>query len=213
MAGGTVWICALQFFAAQIIVQAVWTTPFSLATNYISDLGNTACANYPAGSATYVCSPAHFVMNVSFALQGIIIIAGSLLIRPVLRNIASKTVVFALLVLTGLGLIGVGAFPENVNNDAHVYSAGLQFVTGNLALVLAGLTRMMPGTRERYAVFSVLLGVVGLAATVMFPIGIHLGLGVGGMERVAAYTVPVWLIWTGILLVRRSSMESCKWED
>jgi len=29
-----------------------------------------------------------------------------------------------------------------------------------------------------------------------------LGLGVGGPERVAAYTLPVWLIVAGVLLLR-----------
>ncbi len=38
-AGGLIWICAVQFFVAQVVVQAAWTTLFSLANNYISDHG------------------------------------------------------------------------------------------------------------------------------------------------------------------------------
>ena len=37
MTAGIVWIGAIQFFIAQIIVQLQWTTPFRLADNYISD--------------------------------------------------------------------------------------------------------------------------------------------------------------------------------
>jgi len=55
--GAIVWIAAIQFFIAQIVVQSAWTTPFSLTANYISDLGNTTCAPYPAGSTMYVCCP------------------------------------------------------------------------------------------------------------------------------------------------------------
>jgi hypothetical membrane protein len=211
--GGLAWACAVQFFAAQVIVQAAWTTPFSLATNFISDLGNTACANYPAGGTAYVCSPWHAAMNVSFALQGVIIIAGALLTAPLRRPGRAGISILVLLFLTGLGLIGVGAFPENVDNDAHVYSAGLQFVTGNLVLVTVGVTRAIRRIDGRlYSVFSVMLGLTGLAATVLFPIDIHLGLGVGGMERVAAYTVPVWLTWTGILILRRSARGMTQWQ-
>ena len=64
--GAIVWMLAIQFFIAQIIVQSAWTTPFSLTANYISDLGNTTCGPYPVGSSMYVCSPWHAGMNASF---------------------------------------------------------------------------------------------------------------------------------------------------
>ncbi|MEJ7848755.1 MAG: DUF998 domain-containing protein [Pyrinomonadaceae bacterium] len=207
-AAGLIWICAVQFFVAQAVVQAAWTTPFSLATNYISDLGNTACADYPtAGEVAYVCSPLYALMNLSFFLQGVIIIAGTLLIGPLQRRGRAKSFVLILLVLTGIGMLGVGNFPENVNNDGHVYSAALQFITGNLALVVIGLTRIVPRAGKVYLAGSVMLGLTGLAATGLFPTGNDLGLGVGGMERVAAYTFPVWLIWTGLLLVTKTGKE------
>ena len=60
---GIVWMSAAQFFVAQAVTQSRWTTPFSLATNYISDLGNTECAPYPRGSDNFVCSPWHAAMN------------------------------------------------------------------------------------------------------------------------------------------------------
>jgi len=198
--GGLVWMCAIQFFVAQVVVQAAWTTPFSLATNYISDLGNTACANYPTGGQTYVCSPLHEWMNLSFFAQGVIIIIGTLLILPLIRRGAVTGIGVALLLLTGLGMFGVGLFTENDNNDWHVYSAALQFITGNLALVIVGISRVTTGVSKVYRVGSILLGVIGLAATVLFPNGYHLGLGVGGMERVAAYTFPIWLITSGLLI-------------
>lgn len=66
MSAGAIWVCAAQFFLAQVIAQSRRTTPFSLATNYISDLGNTTCGLYPAVDGKYVCSPWHTLMNVSF---------------------------------------------------------------------------------------------------------------------------------------------------
>lgn len=205
VAAGLIWICALQFFVAQVVVQAAWTTPFSLAINFISDLGNTECANYPANGGAYVCSPWHALMNLSFFAQGVIIIAGSLLVVSLMRRGFARIVIFTLLILTGIGMLCVGAFPENVNNVWHVYSAALQFVTGNLALVVIGFTDIVPGIRPRYRVASAMLGAIGLVATPLFATGNHFGLGVGGMERVAAYTFPIWLIGAGILLVTKIS--------
>ena len=68
-------------------------------------------------------------------------------------------------------------------------------------LVLGLATRQRDAWRP-HALFSMCLGIAGLAATALFVEGYGLGLGVGGMERVAAYTVPVWLITSGELLVR-----------
>ncbi|CAN5371806.1 hypothetical protein BH10ACI2_BH10ACI2_15050 [soil metagenome] len=201
--GALVWMCAAQFFVAQAVVQAAWTTPFSLATNYISDLGNTVCANYPVGGAAYVCSPLYVVMNISFFLQGVIIVVGTLLLMPLMRWGLTKRVVSTLLLLTGFGMLGVGFFPENVNNDWHVYSAALQFITGNLALVVLGASRIVAGANTVQRMVSILLGVTGLAASGLFPNGYHFGFGVGGMERVAAYTFPIWLICAGLLIIIR----------
>src|SRR5262245_10296100 len=79
--GAIIWILAVQFFIAQAVVQAAWTTPFSLTQNFISDLGNTTCAPYPLDSNSYVCSPWHALMNASFILLGLIILVGGVLVR------------------------------------------------------------------------------------------------------------------------------------
>ena len=68
MSAGIVWIGAIQFFVAQVVVQSRWTTRYSLSINYISDLGNTTCGVY-AASGQFVCSPWHAVMNASFVLH------------------------------------------------------------------------------------------------------------------------------------------------
>jgi hypothetical membrane protein len=203
-AGGIIWICAAQFFVAQVIAQSQWTTPFSLATNYISDLGNTTCGLYPAVTGLYVCSPWHTLMNISFSLQGVIILLGAVLARPVMAARGLGALVFPLLVVTALGMLGVGLFPEDVNNRAHVASAGTQFITGNVAMIVFGITASSVKLGRAFAVISVAFGVTGLLATAIFSQGYGLGLGIGGLERVAAYTLPVWLITAGARIVRRA---------
>jgi hypothetical membrane protein len=202
---GVVLIGAAQFFVAQVIVQWRWTTPFSLATNFISDLGNTTCGLYPAVGGAYVCSPWHALMNVSFVLQGVIILAGAALGRAAVEGLRGGWVVLALLVVTALGIAGVGVFPEDVNNGAHVISAGTQFVTGNAAMIVFGAGARRAGRWRAFGAVSIALGVAGLLATGLFVQGYGLGLGVAGMERVAAYTLPVWLIASGALLVKLNS--------
>ncbi|MEP6923955.1 MAG: DUF998 domain-containing protein [Pyrinomonadaceae bacterium] len=200
---GITWICAAQFFAAQVFAQSAWTTSFSWATNYISDLGNTTCGLYPADIGSYVCSPWHTLMNISFVLQGIIILVGAVLARPAFAGLCWRMIVLPLLIVTALGIAGVGLFPEDVNNRAHVISAGIQFITGNIAMIAFGITSLGLKRWRTFAIVSTAFGLTGLLATVLFAQGYGLGLGVGGMERVAAYTLPVWLIIFGVLIIVR----------
>lgn len=201
---GIIWICAAQFFVAQVIVQSRWTTSFSWATNYISDLGNTKCGFYPAGTDSYVCSPWHTLMNFSFLLQGVIIMVGALMFaRQALWCWGWLAhLVLPLLIVTALGIAGVGVFPEDVNNRAHVISAGTQFLTGNTAMIVFGIALGSLKQCGGLAIVSAALGITGLLATVLFATGYDFGLGVGGMERVAAYPLPIWLVTVGVLIVR-----------
>jgi len=81
--GGLLWVLAIvQYFLAQLVVAAAWSTPYSLQDNYISDLGNTDCGMFalPHGQPTYVCSPSHGLMNLSFITLGVLAIAGAILL-------------------------------------------------------------------------------------------------------------------------------------
>jgi len=209
-----IWILAIQFFIAQVVVQLAWTTPFSLKQNFISDLGNTTCAPYPPDSTSYVCSPWHACMNASFILLGLIILSGLALGRSAFPRGWFRAGGLTLLALAGAGIIAVGLFPENENIGLHRLGAGGHFVLGNLAMAILGiaLTRAneygagLKQTRERplLAIYSIVSGVVGLVATELFITDHYLGLGIGGMERVAAYPLPLWLIVAGLSFARNA---------
>lgn len=200
--GAIIWILAVQFFIAQGIVQTAWRTPFSLARNFISDLGNTACAPYPLDSISYVCSPWHAWMNASFILLGLMILIGGVLLRAAFPAGISRAIGFALLWLAGIGIVGVGLFPENENIGLHRIGAAGHFVLGNLGMVALGIALKQGRERQLLAGYSIVSGVVGLIATVLFITDHYLGLGIGGMERVAAYPLPLWLIVIGLLRIR-----------
>lgn len=198
------WLSSVQFFIAQAIVQSAWSTPFSLTSNFISDLGNTACAPYPAGSQHYVCSPWHFWMNASFVLFGLTIPLGAAFARGAFPNGLLRTVTLVLLALAGPGYVLVGLYPENVDITPHKIGAGLVFISGNLGLALLGVEILQASRRRILAISLIKLGVVGLIATVLLVSGHFLGTGVGGMERIAAYPLPIGLMMVGIFLLRDS---------
>jgi hypothetical membrane protein len=200
--GAIVWILAVQFFVAQIVVQSAWLTPFSLTQNFISDLGNTRCGPYPLDSTMYVCSPWHTWMNASFILLGLIILVGALLVRTTFSPGRTRAVGLMLLALAGAGIIAVGLFPEDVNILCHRLGAAAHFVLGNLSMVVLGFAFRTARRRPVLAVYTTVSGIVGLVATALFISEHYLGMGIGGMERLAAYPLPLWLIVAGISFVR-----------
>src|SRR5262245_16892325 len=136
--GALAWLLAAQFFVAQVVVASTWTTPFSLKTRFISDLGNTACGPYPNSSSVLVCSPWHPLMNASFIVVGITMAAGAILARSAFKAGWQRCLAVPLFVSAGTGVLLVGAYPENENITLHALGAGINFLAGNTALVLFG---------------------------------------------------------------------------
>ena len=192
LVGPLLWVACLQYFIVQYIVAQDWPMPYSTAENTISDLANTVCGSEPM---RYVCSPLHAYMNGSFIILGLCMVLGALFLSQQVRHSRGTVIGFAGLMLSGLGTIGVGLFPENVNGLAHVVSAGLPFALGNLALIVLAFSLRL-GAAQR--VYTLLSGFIPLIALVFFLAKIYLGLGVGGIERIIAYPQTIWLIVFGI---------------
>jgi hypothetical membrane protein len=195
--GALAWISAIQFFVTQIVVASAWARPFSLSQDYISDLGNTVCGMYPAGSTHDVCSPWHAAMNGSFMLLGVTMTLGAVLLRGRFKGGWVRSLAIALFTLAGLGVILVGVYPENTNNARHVFGAALNFISGNIALILFGVLLKPQPRHALLSACGVVGGTLGLVATGLFVSGHYLGLGLGGMERVAAYPMTVWQVVMG----------------
>jgi hypothetical membrane protein len=200
--GAFAWVLAAQFFITQVVVATAWPRHFSLKTDYISDLGNTFCGPYPAGSAHIVCSPWHPAMNLSFMVLGVTMIIGAVLTREAFPPGWVRELAVLLFSLAGIGVFIVGVYPENTDNARHVLGAGLNFVSGNIALIVFGLALAQRPTHGGLTRFSIFAGALGMLATLLFVSGNYLGIGLGGMERVAAYPMSVWQIVTGVALLR-----------
>ena len=197
--GGISWVLTLLYFVDQIVAQAAWTTHYSLMDNRVSDLGSTACGTTVAN--TYICSPLHTVMNATFVVTGLLILAGLFLTRSTWPRRRLTTCGLVLLGIAGLGTIVMGLSPENVNVLVHLVGP-LNIPAGNVAMILLGLV-IWP-SRRGMAWFSLLSGIVGLLGLLAGPFLVILTRHGGGLaERIALYPLILWLIVFGAVIVTR----------
>jgi hypothetical membrane protein len=184
--GGLAWVLTLQFFVVEAIVASRYGG-YSYSADVISDLGTSSSA-LPV------------LMNASFVVQGLLIAAGALLLAPGLSG-AGARLVRVLLVVAGLGVLLVGLFPSDGNATVHEIAAAAHLLGGG-----TGLIALAYGVRPRSEALGTVLALLGLAGvigTVFFAAAVFLGLGEGGMERVAAYVIPVGLTVAGLALWRQ----------
>ncbi|MCZ7421477.1 DUF998 domain-containing protein [Verrucosispora sp. WMMA2121] len=201
-------LLAAPLFAAGIAVTARgWRQPpYDWRTHNISDLGNVACGVWDTSRPRPVCSPWHPLMNGTMIATGLLIIAGLLLSWSMLgRGAAVRAVQLAALTAAG-GYVLAGVHPADVDENLHFLAALLVFGAGNGALLLAALPQRSAvlGPARRV---NVLLGVTGVAGTLLFLGQVDLGFGVGGMERVAVLPFLLWTVVIGSGLGPRPEAE------
>jgi hypothetical membrane protein len=193
IAGSLCWIAALQWFPVQFIVQAAWTTPYSLAHNFISDLGAVHCAT--GKGLGYVCSPLHSLMNASFIVIGLLTLAGVVLLWNSWPRRRLVTVGMVLFAVFGVGKVVIGLDPEDVRLGVHALgSLGMLF--GDVGAILLALGLWRPA-RGQALVFLV-VGVVGVIAFFL-QLSPHQEAVRGALERLADWPLPLWLGVLGCL--------------
>jgi hypothetical membrane protein len=197
-------LAAAQWVLANIVTQIGYGSSYSISANYISDLGAAHCGYLSGHTANggYVCSPWHLVFDVSTVLLGLLLILAVLLLRTAFRGQGARRLGLALLAISGIGAIGVGLSPEDVNITVHTLSALLAFAGGGLALVVLGFAMFRDTRWDGFRTYTIVSGLVGLIALVLFVAKVYAGLGVGGMERLIVAPVILWSIVAGIHLVR-----------
>jgi len=191
--GAVLWLCCFQFFVAEQIAMSAWKLPYSMSRNYISDLGEVHCT-------TIECSPLHALMNSSFVLQGMLIFIGAILVRKLFpTNLLSQLALFFIM-LSGVGVFLVGVAPEDAYATVHYAGAAEHFLLNTIGMALLGVVVIFR-SRRPYGLYTLMSGLIGLAGTILLSRKIFLGLGAGGMERVASYPFPLWLTVTGAVLM------------
>ena len=184
--GGLAWALTLQFFVVEAIA-AVRFGGYSYSADVISDLGTAD-------------SSARVLMNASFVVQGLLIAAGALLLGPGLVGTGGR-LARVLFVVSGLGVLLVGVFPSDGNATVHQLAAGAHLLGGAIGLI--ALAYAVRPRSEGLGTLLAVLGLVGVIGTIFFGSAVFLGLGEGGMERVAAYVTPIGLAAAGIALWRQ----------
>ncbi|MEW2431658.1 DUF998 domain-containing protein [Micromonospora sp. NPDC047644] len=199
--GALCWLAAAPvFLVASLITGLRWREPtYSWAIHNISDLGNAHCGVWDTTRPRYVCSPWHPLMNTATLATAVLLAGGLLLTWRVLgRGPVVRTAQTLLLLATG-GYALVGLYPADVAENPHVLGAVLIMGMGNMGLLLAGFA---PGstTLGTWRRLTLTAGLIALAGTTLFAAQQGLGLGVGGMERVAVLPFPLWACALGVLI-------------
>jgi hypothetical membrane protein len=152
---------------------------YNVSLNYISDLG--------VGSTA-------LIFNSSVFLLGLLVVAGAYFIRKAFKS----NFLFITLILTGIGAMMVGLFPETAG-VMHTIASLIAFLFGGLVAIVSYKVEKPP-----FSYLSVVLGALSLVALGLFASGNYLSLGVGGMERMIAHPVLLWGVGFGGHLVSHS---------
>jgi hypothetical membrane protein len=192
--GAVLWIgAALTYLLLEAIAASAVVPAYSYATNYISALGVPAW------------SPRAAVMNTAFYLQGILFLAGGVLVARAAGQRAVLFVGFA--AANAVGNILVGGV-HSVNRAAgdgpgwHFVGAALAIVGGNAAIVAGSSVLTRAGAPWAYRAVSVALAVVGFLCLAAVGVNTsHARLPIGAWERGSVYSILVWQLFTGVYLL------------
>ncbi|MCG5470810.1 DUF998 domain-containing protein [Micromonospora sp. LAH09] len=199
--GALCWaVAAPIFLVASLVTGLRWREPtYSWALHNISDLGNVHCGIWDTTRPRYVCSPWHPLMNAAMLLTAVLLAVGLLLTWRLLgRGGVVRSAQTLLLLATG-GYALAALYPADVDENLHVLGAFLIMGLGNVGLLLASFA---PGTTTlgRWRPLTLTAGLIALVGTVLFFAQQGIGIGVGGMERVAVLPFPLWACGLGVLL-------------
>lgn len=181
----------VQFAVAMAVVQSRYSG-YSLLTNYISDLGNTATSPLPS------------VFNVSIILLGVLAFFGILLGWGGFPRGGPRVAGLFLLLVASISAMLVGLFPENVNPPVHDFVSLMVFLPGGLGLAILS-AGMREGTHwSSYRLFSAVLGAVTLVSLAYYAPtqANNTTWDPGLIERLIVFPILIWGFVAGIHLAR-----------
>jgi len=173
---GTLFFIAVTQFVISLIVSEALYPSYSVADNYISDLG---------------VGPSSMIFNSSVFLLGLLVLVGTYFLKRAFKEFKMLTLV---LVLTAIGTMGVGIFTEDFG-IIHTVVSLIAFLFGGLSTILSVICSYVHKSRlveMPFSILAVILGLIALSALALFAGKIYLGLGAGGMERMIAYPILMW---------------------
>jgi hypothetical membrane protein len=204
-AGAAIFVGAVQFGIFIIVAEIYYSAHgvlntsgsgnttgyvYSVSVNFVSDLGATC-------RTTCTIQPSAWLFDSSIALLGLLTLVGAYFFQRAFRWKPATL----LLALAGIGALGVGLFPETAGILHGIFSL-IAFLFSGLSAVVTSKFQKKP-----MSYLSIILGLATLAALSLFFVGIDLGLGVGGMERMIVYPALLWTVgFGGHLMATEDSM-------
>lgn len=199
------WIAAAVIFIAFEAIAAAAVPSYSYIAQYISVLGVPEW------------SPRASLMNWAFFLQGALFLGGAVLAVCAIRGRWTGAAFVLLTATNAVGnvLIGVVHGFSPLWNDGyewlHGFGAFLAICGGNLAIVVGSAVVGRGVAARWYTPIGVMIGVAGLVFGAMLQTYAkwavdfaHIGL----VERACVYTIMVWQIFTGIVLLTRPRLDA-----
>ncbi len=193
VAGVIFLIAVAQFVLGLTIAEALYPG-YSIHGNYVSDLG---------------IGPSSVVFNSSAFLLGLLALIGAYLLIHV-PNFKTVNIHFFIM---AIGVMGVGLITKQYTVPHAAVSSIAFFFAGLSAIASAKFVK------QPFSFLGIVLGAMTIGALGLFSIGIitsgsmtsdiaydsilYLGLGPGGMERMIAYPVLMWLAGFGGYLVAK----------
>lgn len=213
---GIILLFGFVYLTFELVAAMAWTDPpYDWARNFISDLGFSDCATVDGDR---ICSPLHPLMNAGFLVQGTVFTIGSILVgRLILDPGFWRRVVTVLMVTSGVGTFFVGVFHQSLALSAaglnwlHLLAATLAIGAGNIGIVLLGALAIRSVEWRFYGIAVLVIGVVGLVASVLLALGVDPGIGIGTVERIAVYPLNTWTVGTAVGLLVKSARDARRW--
>ncbi|MHB8360829.1 MAG: DUF998 domain-containing protein [Thermoplasmataceae archaeon] len=137
-------------------------------------------------------NPYWYVFSATIISLGSLIIVGGI----ILRKYSPMLMIF--LVLSGFGSIGVGLVNETFGTP-HLIFALFAFLFSSLSSYAVFMKK-----KDLISTIWAILGTIGLVALILFMAKIHLGMGVGGMERLIVIPNLIWSMGFSTYLIGKS---------
>ena len=205
--GAALWTLCLLTFPAQVFAAAQWPNPYSWSSNFISDLGVTACRTFDAGTRVerYICSPGHLLANGSTVANGALMAVGAILLWSAWPRQRTGKAAMSFIAAGGVLVMLVGFLAWDVYPGAHdavaLAQALMQWIgMAFLAYALKGSTAARWASALTLA--SLALSIAGFALFIdAISGGPSISLGLGITERLAFDTLTVWGAALGVILL------------
>jgi hypothetical membrane protein len=189
--GGALYVVAVfQFFIFELVAETLYPG-YSVANNYISDLGAT-CLNPPSTASCIVHQPSATIFDTTVFLLGLLLLVGTFFVYYGTR----KKPYFIVTAVADIAILLAGVFPENTG-WMHADISVILFPLTGISLILAW-------TIVKGGVFRYLTLAFGLLTLYFNSFSVS-AVGNGGSERLLVISILSGTLALGGYLTGRES--------